>query len=199
MRAFHVDSQSREDQDSRSPNARPRKEIMRLQRHQLPGLARNIVKALIDAREIELAEGGTAREVERDIESVLSHYLDQVDQSMTKARELTQQRGLHQGEFGRIKSMAAEQLGIKVGDEALDYVLDQLNEMLMRSAHVDEVYAADHQLRVRMRPFILAEAELEGQVEAEVRGTLKHVQEGTRTWEIEYARIKDEIRRRRGS
>ncbi len=172
---------------------------MRLQRHQLPGLARNIVKALVDARDIELAKVGGAREVERDIESVLSHYLEQVDQSMSKARDLTQQRGLPQGEFGRIKALTAEQFGIKVGDEGLDYVLDQLLEMLMRSANVDEVYAADHQLRVRMRPFILAEADVEGQVEAEVRGKLKHVQEGSRAWEIEYSRIKDEIRRRRGS
>jgi hypothetical protein len=117
---------------------------------------------------------------------------------MSRARELTQQRGLPQGEFGRIKTLAAEQLGIKIGEEALDYILDQLIEMLMRSSNVDEVYAADHHLRARMRPFILADAELEGQVEAEVRGKLKHVAEGTRTWEIEYARIKEDIRRRRG-
>ncbi|MBM4357123.1 MAG: DUF507 family protein [Deltaproteobacteria bacterium] len=171
---------------------------MRLHRNQLPGLARNIVKALVDAKDVELPEGVGAREVERDVEAVLSHYLDQADQAMSKARELTQQRGLPQGEFGRIKALAAEQLGIKVGEDALDYILDQLIEMLMRSSNVDEVYAADHQLRARIRPFILADADLEGQVEAEVRTKLKHVTEGTRTWEIEYARIKDDIRRRRG-
>jgi hypothetical protein len=171
---------------------------MRLHRNQLPGLARNIVKALLEARDIELPEDGSAREVERDIEAVLGHYLDQADQAMSRAREMTQQRGLPQGEFGRIKTLAAEQLGIKLGDEALDYILDQLVEMLMRSSNVDEVYAADHQLRVRMRPFVVAEADLDGQVEAEVRGKLKHVAEGTRTWEIEYARIKEDIRRRRG-
>ena len=172
---------------------------MRLQRNRLPALARNIVKALVDAQDIELPEGGGSREVERDLESVLTHYLDQADQAMSRARELTQQRGLPQGEFGRIKTLAAEQLGIKVGEDALDYVLDQLAEMLMRSANVEEVYAADHQLRVRMRPFLVAEAEVEGQVETEIRGKLKHVAEGTQAWEIEYARIKDDIRRRRGS
>lgn len=171
---------------------------MRLHRNQLPGLARNIVKALVDGGDIELPEGGGAREVERDIEAVLSHYLDQTDEAMSRARDLTQQRGLPQGEFGRIKKLAAEQLGIKVGDEALDYVLDQVAEMLMRSANVEEVFAQDHQLRARIRPFILADAELEGQVEAEVRGKLKHVTEGSRAWEIEYARIKEDIRRRRG-
>jgi hypothetical protein len=171
---------------------------MRLHRHQLPGLARNMVKALLDAKDIELAEGASAREVERDIESVLDSYLTQVDQTLSRARDLTQQRGLPQGEFGRIKTLAAEQAGIKIGDDALDFVLDQLTEMLMHSPNVDEVFAADHELRLRIRPFLNAGDELDRQVEDEVKGKLKHVKEGSRTWEIEYERIKEDIRRRRG-
>jgi len=31
-----------------------------------------------------------------------------------------------------------------------------------------------------------------------VRGKLKHMEEGTRTWEVEYARIMEDIRRRKG-
>ncbi len=168
---------------------------MNLHRHQLPTLARNIVKALGEAGDIEV---GDAREVERDVESVLSTYLDQLDQAMSRARDLVQQRGLPQGEFGRIKQLAAEQAGIKVGEDALDFVLDQLTEMLMRSSHVDEVFAPDHQLRARIRPFLMQGEELDKEVEAEVKGRLKHVKEGTSAWEIEYGRIKDEIRRRRG-
>ncbi len=169
---------------------------MRLHRHQLPALARKIVKALLDANDIELAT--EPREVERDIESVLGSYLDQVDQALSRARDLSQQRGLPQGEFGRIKTLAAEQAGIKIGEDALDFVLDQLTEMLMHSPNVDEVFAADHQLKARMRPFILADAELDKQVDDEVRSKIKHVKEGTRAWEIEYERMKEDIRRRRG-
>jgi hypothetical protein len=168
---------------------------MRLHRHQLPGLARKVVKALTDGNDIEVVD---PREVERDIESVLGNYLDQVDQALSRARDLTQQRGLPQGEFGRIKTLAAEQAGIKIGEDALDFVLDQLASMLMHSPNVEEVFAPDHQLRARMRPFVLAETELDQQVEDEVRGKLKHVKEGTRNWEIEYERIKEDIRRRRG-
>jgi len=169
---------------------------MRLHRHQLPGLARKIVKALVDANDIEVASA--VREVERDVESVLGSYLDQVDQTLSRARDLTQQRGLAQGEFGRIKTLVADQAGIKVGEDALDFVLDQLAQMLLNSANVDEVFAADHQLKARMRPFILADSELDNQVEEEVKSKLKHVKEGSRAWEIEYERIKEDIRRRRG-
>ena len=35
-------------------------------------------------------------------------------------------------------------------------------------------------------------------LEGEIRGKLKHVQEGTRTWEVEYQRIKGEMARRKG-
>jgi hypothetical protein len=34
--------------------------------------------------------------------------------------------------------------------------------------------------------------------EQEVRGRLKHVQEGTGIWEIEYRRMMEDIRRRKG-
>lgn len=169
---------------------------MNLNKNQLAALARSMVKAMTDAGDIEVTN---AREVERDLESVLASYLEQVDRVASRARELTQQRGLPQGEFGRIKALAAEQAGIKVGEDALDFVLEQLTEMLMRSANVEEVFAADHQLRARIRPFIVAEDEADAKLEAEVKGRLKHVQEGSRAWEIEYARIKDEIRRRRGT
>jgi hypothetical protein len=168
---------------------------MQLHRNQVPTLSRNMTKALVDSGAIEVADG---REVERDLEAVLHGYLAQVEQALTRARELAQQRGLPQGEFGRIKQLAAEQVGVKVGDEALDYLLDQLLEMLMHSGNVAEVYAPDHELKRCLRPFIQAGAEVEHQVEQEVRSQLKHVEEGSRTWEIEYARMKADIKRRRG-
>ncbi|MEM9874978.1 MAG: DUF507 family protein, partial [Myxococcota bacterium] len=99
---------------------------------------------------------------------------------------------------GRIKRLAAEQAGIKTGEEALDYVLDQLLEMLMHSGNVEEIYADDPVLKRRMRTFLRADDARESSLEAEVRAKLRHVEEGSRTWEIEYQRMKAEIRRRKG-
>jgi hypothetical protein len=169
---------------------------MRLQRTQLAGLSRQIVKTLVDAGDVEVIE---RREVERDLESVLGTYLTQLEQVLTRARDLVQQRGLPQGEYGRIKRLAAEQAGIKVDDEALDYVLNQLVSMLMHSPNVAEVFAEDHELKRKMRQFLMADDAAERDIEAEVRSKLKHVEEGSRMWEIEYARMKEEIRRRRGT
>jgi len=168
---------------------------MRLHRNALPATSRKIVQALMSAGDIEVTN---RREVERDIESVLQSYVEQADRVMQRARDLVHQRGLPQGEFSRIKELSAKQAGIKIGDEALDYVLDQLIEMLMHSASVDDVFAEDHDLKLHMRPFIKADAQTDARLDAEVRGKLKHVQEGSRMWEIEYARMKEEIKRRRG-
>ena len=168
---------------------------MRLQRQQLPQLARKIVKELVARGDIEVIN---QFEVERDVESVLGTYLTQVDHVSQRARELAQERGLAQGEFGRIKRLAAEQAGIGVGEDALDYVLAQVIEMLMQSANVAEVFADDPQLRRRIREFIREDEVAEDKVDAEVRSQLKHVQEGSRVWEIEYERMKAEIKRRRG-
>lgn len=167
---------------------------MRLARSQLPAISRQIVKTLVDGEDIEVV---SQREVERDVESVLNTYLNQVEQVLSRARDLVQQRGLPQGEFARIKQLAADQAGIKIGDDGLDYLLAQVLEMLMHSGNVEEVFSEDHVLKRKIRPFLRTE-ERDESIEAEVRSKLKHVQEGSRMWEIEYARMKEEIKRRRG-
>ena len=169
---------------------------MRLNRSGLPALSQAIVKDLVDSKGVELSN---AREAAADIESVLTNYMNLEQAASDEARGLVQSRGIPESEYGRLKRLSADKLGIKVGDDALDFVLDQLVEMLMHSSHVDEVYAADHELRRCMRGELMQAVEHETQADAEVRGKMRHVQEGSRLWEIEYRRMKDDIRRRRGS
>ncbi|MBI4951011.1 MAG: DUF507 family protein [Myxococcales bacterium] len=169
---------------------------MRLNRSGLAALSQAIIKELADSSSIELSN---AREAAADLESVLSNYLNLEQAASDEARSLVQSRGVPESEYGRVKRLSADKLGIKVGDDGLDFVLDQLVEMLMHSGHVEEVFAADHDLRRLMRRHLMEAAELESQAEADVRGKLKHVQEGSRLWEIEYRRMKEDIKRRRGS
>src|SRR5688500_4803487 len=129
---------------------------MKLNRNSLGSLSRSIVGALVEAGNIETE---APKDVERDLESVLSGYLNQLDQVLSRARDLVQQRGLPQGEYGRLKRLCADQAGIKVDEEALDYILDQLVNMLLHSDNVEEVFAADHELKRRMRPFLREEDE----------------------------------------
>jgi hypothetical protein len=115
-----------------------------------------------------------------------------------RARDLVAARGLPNSELTRMKKLVAEQKHVKISDDAIDYLLDQLIEILMHSNNVDEVFAEDHVLRVRMREPLRKQFAAEEQLEQEVRGRLKNLQEGTAVWEVEYRRLMDDIKRRKG-
>ena len=68
----------------------------------------------------------------------------------------------------------------------------------MHSANVDEVFAEDYELRRKMRDPLRKQLVEEEAFEQEVRGRLKHVQEGTGLWEVEYRRMMEDIKRRKG-
>ncbi len=168
---------------------------MRLYPAKIPTIATEIVRRLVDVNDIETAQ---PKEVQEDIASVLRMYLDNDRQVTDKAKELMQARGLGQQEFNRMKRQVADQRGFKIGDDMLDYVLDQIVEMLMHSGHVDEVYAEDVELRRKMAPILKQHMAVDEELDRETRAHIKHVEEGTRTWEIEYRRVMEDIKRRKG-
>jgi len=168
---------------------------MRLYSGKVGPIAGDILKTLLDASDIET---GHPREVQADVEAVLNQYVRTEKEAADKAKDSMQARGIPQSDFSRMKKLAAEQMGIKIGDESIDYLLDQILEILMHSANVEEVFAEDVEMRRKMAPILKRHMAVDEEVEREVRGKLKHVEEGTRTWEIEYARMMDDIRRRKG-
>ena len=168
---------------------------MRLFNSKIASLASDVVAALRAAGDIEIT---SPSEVEKDVTSVLSQYLRADQEASDHANDLLQQRGLPSSEFNRLKRLSAEQKGIKVGDEVLDYLLDQVVEILFHSSHVEEVFAEDHDLRRRMVPFFKKYMAVDEEVDREIRGKIKHVQEGTSNWEVEYQRVMGDIKRRKG-
>lgn len=168
---------------------------MRLFSGQITPLSEEIVRALVDSKDIEVE---AKREVVLDVESIFKSYLQTEREATEKAKDLLSARGMQPGELQRIKKLVAEQKGIKIGDEMMDFLLDQLIEMLMHSNNVEEVFVEDHDLRRRMRPVLKKYLDVDNALDTEVRSRLKHVQEGTRTWEVEYQRVMSDIQRRKG-
>jgi hypothetical protein len=168
---------------------------MRLYGAKVATIAQEVVRTLVTAKDIET---DAQREVVADVEAVLKSYLDTERVVDDKTRELLQRTGRGPSEFGRVRQQIAEHHGIKVGDEALDYLLDQVVEMLMHSNHVEEVFSEDIELRRKMAPIFKRHMGVDADVEAEVRAQLKHVKEGTAQWDVEYARVLEAVKRRRG-
>jgi len=169
---------------------------MWLGRSSVPDLASAIAKALIDKKQIETQ---AQADVKADIEAVLDQYLNDEQEISNRAKDLAAARGMPPSEMSRIKRELARQRGIGIGEDAIDYLLDQLLELLMHSASVDEIFAPDHELRRTMREPMRQQESAAEKLDATLRGRLKHVQEGTSQWEIEYRRLREEVERRRRS
>ena len=74
-------------------------------------------------------------------ENYTFHVLNFASKISERAKEVLAARGLPQSDYSRLKKLAADERKIKLGDEAIDYLLDQLVEMLMHSANVDEIFS----------------------------------------------------------
>jgi hypothetical protein len=168
---------------------------MRLYSGKVSTIATEVVRALLASKDVE-AE--TPKEVEADIAAVLNQYLSDEREVNERAKDVLERTGKPQTEFQRVRALVASEKGIKVGDETLDYLLDQVVEMLMHSGNVDEVYVEDVELRRRMAPVFKKHMAVDSSLDADVRAQLKHVREGTRDWEIEYAKVLEQMKRRRG-
>ena len=168
---------------------------MRLHGPRVPQIAQEMVTALVKGKDIETE---APDEVRADVESVLHQYIKDEHSVSERAKDMVSARGLSQTEFPRIKKLVADERHIKLGDDAIDYLLDQLVEMLMHSANVEEIFSEDYELRRKMRDPLRKQLAEEQALEEEIRGQLRHVQEGTGLWEIEYRRMAEDIKRRRG-
>jgi hypothetical protein len=168
---------------------------MRLHSAKVPEISHQMVQSLTSAGDIETE---APKEVELDVQAVLNQFIADEQDVSDRAKDVLAQRGLPPSELGRIKKLLADERKIKLGDDAIDYILDQLVEMLMHSANVDEVFAEDYELRRKLRDPLRKQAAVDQEIDAEVRSKIKHVKEGTSVWEVEYRRMMDDIKRRKG-
>lgn len=167
---------------------------MRLYSGKIPMIADEIVSTLTKEGDIEPAE---ASEVQLDIESVLKEYQRQDREVLEEAKNRLEINGLPYSKLGKVKSMVARERQIAIGDEMLPYILEQLLTMLFHSANVEEIFSEDHVLRKKMTTIIKRHLEVEGELDKEVRSKIKNLQEGTATFEIEYQRAMDELKRKK--
>lgn len=168
---------------------------MKIPKARVPQLAQEMLRALTGNNDIETE---APREVALDIESVLNQYIKDEAEVSENARDMVTRRGLPQSQLGRAKKQLADQRQLKIGEDGIDYIVDQLIEFLMHSHNVDEIYAPDHELRRKLRDPLRKILASDGDLDAAVRGQMRHVQEGSAMWEVEYQRILEDVRRRKG-
>ncbi|MEE2780369.1 MAG: DUF507 family protein [Myxococcota bacterium] len=170
---------------------------MRIYRERIPSVSTQIVKALLAADLIEV-EAEQVPEVELDIASVLTEYRRTDWELGEQAKDIVANRGLDYSHTRKIKSKLAAEKRFGIGDDAMDWLVDQMLEMMLQSRNVEEVFGEDRELRKVISPVLRSELGVESDLDREVKKHIRNFEEGTSDYEIEYQKTMDRIRRTRG-
>lgn len=166
---------------------------MRIYRERIPGISTSVVKALIADELIEV-EPELIMEVELDVGSVLTEYR-RVDYELSeRAKDLVASRGLDYSHMRKLKSKLAADKKFGQGEDAIEWLVKQVVEILLQSRNVDEIYGDDNDLRRIIGPIIKKETGHENDMDREVRRHIKNFEEGTADFDIEYQKTLDRIR-----
>jgi uncharacterized protein len=168
---------------------------MRLYNSKIPHITEVVTKALVEPRYLEIND---REEFKRDVESILREYLRKDRELTEAAKDVLEQKGLPYSELFRTKRQLAEREDFAIGDESINWIATQLIELFMRSAFVEEVYADDSTLRRTLKDILRRNMQADDDLDREVRRHLKHLNEGTSSFEIEYQKQLEAIKRKHG-
>jgi hypothetical protein len=98
----------------------------------------------------------------------------------------------------KIKSQLASKQQFGLGDEGIEWILQQMVEMLLQSNNVEEIFGEDHEIRKAMTPILKRELGLDESLDREVKRRIQNLQEGTADYDVEYQKTMEKLRRNRG-
>ncbi|MCA9665420.1 MAG: DUF507 family protein [Myxococcales bacterium] len=168
---------------------------MKLYSAKVPIIARDIIRQLTSAGQIEVTD---VEEAELDIQSVLKEYIRRDRELTEAAKDVIEKRGLSHGQFGKVKRMLADQRKHGLGEEGIIWMCGQISETFMQSKFIEEIFATDVELRKSMTEILRRHMMVDEELDEEVRAKIRNLQEGTSSWDVEYAKVMEQIKRRRG-
>ena len=170
---------------------------MRLYPKVIPIIAREIIQRLSSEGDCEI-EPMRVNDAEMDMAAIMREYLAAEERVNQATREALERRGYDYSKFNQVKREMADVRGFKTGDEGIEYVINQMLEFLLLSRNVEEVFSADNEMRAKVFQVMKKHLDIDEDIEREAKGRLKHLQEGTSAYEIEYQKTIEQIRRARG-
>jgi len=168
---------------------------MRLYKGKIPPIVDELLSALVKDGDVEVENQDEAR---LDLEAVLTEFVRRERQVMDDAKARMEREGMSYSMLGKMRSRVAREMAFPPQDEMLPYIIDQLLTMLFHSQNIAEVFAEDAALRKKMAPIIKRHTELESELDKEVRSKIKNLSEGTANFEIEYARVMEKMKQKKG-
>ena len=170
---------------------------MRLYPKVIPIISRESIQKLMQDGDLEV-EPLRIADAEMDLSAIMREYLANEERVNQATREALERRGYDYSKFNQVKREMADVRGFKMGDEGIEYVINQMIEFLLISRNVEEVFAADNTLRQKIHSIMKKHLDVDDEIDKEARARLKHLQEGTSAFDIEYNKTVEQIRRARG-
>src|SRR5919199_5852933 len=170
---------------------------MRLYPKVIPTIAREVVQTLMQDGDAEI-ETLRISDAEMDAAAVMKEYLAAEERVNQATREALERRGYDHSKFNQVKREMADVRGFKMGDEGIDYIINQMIEFLLISRNIEEVFAEDHTIRRKIYQVFKKHLDVDEDIDREARSRLKHLSEGTQAWEVEYQKTVEQIRRNKG-
>lgn len=170
---------------------------MRLYPKVIPIISREAVQRLMQDGDIEV-ETLRIADAEMDLSAIMREYLAAEERVNQATREALERRGYDHSKFNQVKREMADVRGFKMGEDGIEYIINQMIEFLLISRNVEEVFSADNVLRQKVFQIMKKHLDVDDEIDREARGRLKHLQEGTTAFEVEYQKTVEQIRRARG-
>ncbi|MCP3163659.1 DUF507 family protein [Myxococcus sp. QH3KD-4-1] len=163
----------------------------------IPIISREAIQQLMQEGDIEV-EPMRVADAEMDLSAIMREYLANEERVNQATREALERRGYDYSKFNQVKREMADVRGFKMGDEGIEFVINQMIEFLLISRNVEEVFAGDEGIRKKVFAVMKRHLDVDDEIDKEARSRLKHLQEGTSAFDIEYNKTVEQIRRARG-
>ena len=170
---------------------------MRLYPKLVPIIAREIIQRLMLEGDVEV-EPIRVADAELDMAAIMREYLANEERVNQATREALERRGYDFSKFNQVKREMADVRGFKLGEEGIEFLINQMLEFLLISRNIEEVFGDDNVMRPKILQVMKKHLDIDDEIDREARLRLKHLQEGTSAFEIEYQKVLEQIRRARG-
>ena len=137
-------------------------------------------------------------EAELDLAAVMVAHADAQEEVVREAADTLAKLGMPKDRFPQLKMRFAERRGIKLGEDGIEFLLNQMLEALFASKNIEEIYASDEELRSMIKDCMNKSLKVSEEVNQEARSRLKNLKEGTPEWDIEFPRMVAQVKRQKG-
>src|SRR6266851_4187969 len=114
---------------------------MRLYPKVIPIISRESIQRLMQDGDIEV-EPLRIADAEMDMSAIMREYLANEERVNQATREALERRGYDYSKFNQVKREMADVRGFKMGDEGIEFVINQMIEFLLISRNIEEAFGA---------------------------------------------------------